>query len=433
MKLNRLLKNSSAKKFVANTGWLIFDKIFHMALSLIVTSMTARYLGTEGYGIINYGLSFINIFTIVCKLGIDSIIVNELVKNKDKTEEILGTTLILRLASSLCSLVLIFIFVTILKPGQMIVLVVTMIQSFSLIFVAFDTVDFYFQSILKSKYTAIARSVSYPLVCLLRLIFIFMKVNVTWFAWATVLDSVAIGAVVLYFYFKKEKGKFGFSIMQAKYLLKTSYPFIWANLLVTIYTQMDRIMVGSLVDDVETGIYSAAMTIANLWIFIPNALIDSARPLIMELKASQKETEYRLRYAQLYAGIIWISIAAGVFFTVFSKPIIFIIYGQEYMPAVIVLKILIWSRLFSLIGTARNIWLICEDCAKYVKWFVGSGAIINVVLNFILIPMMGARGAAVATLITEIVSSFLMVGIFRQTKPLMKFIWNAFLLKNIKK
>ena len=157
-----------------------------MALSLVVTSMTARYLGTEGYGIINYGLSFINIFTIVCKLGIDAIIVNELVRNKEKTGELLGTTMVLRLLSSLCSLVLTFIFVMVLKPGQTVVLIVTMIQSISLLFTALDTVDFYFQSILKSKYTAIARSISYPLVCLLRLVFIFLKADVTWFAWATV-------------------------------------------------------------------------------------------------------------------------------------------------------------------------------------------------------------------------------------------------------
>lgn len=433
MRFNQLLKNSSAKQFMANTGWLIFDKVFHMILSLVVTSMTARYLGKEGYGVINFGLSFINIFTIICKLGIDSIIVNELVKNKEKSGEILGTTLVLRLISSLCSLVLTFVFVSVLKPNQSIVMIVTMIQSISLIFVTLDTVDFYFQSILKSKYTAIARSISYPLVCLLRLIFIFFKVSVVWFAWATVLDAVMIGIVLLYFYLKKEKRKITFSVRQAKHLLQNSYSFIWANLLVTIYTQMDRIMVGSLVGDAETGIYSAAMTIANLWIFIPNALIDSARPLIMELKASGKDETYKLRYAQLYAGIIWISIAAGIFFTVFSNITIIIIYGKEYFEAVIVLKILIWSRLFSLIGTARNIWLICEECAKYVKWFVGAGAGINIILNFILIPLFGALGAAIATLITEIVSSFFMIGIFKKTRPLMTFIWDAFRCKNVRK
>lgn len=432
MDIKAIFKNKDAKRFVTNTGWLVFDKVFHMALSLVVTSMTARYLGTEGYGIINYGLSFINIFTIVCKLGIDAIIVNELVRNKEKTGELLGTTMVLRLLSSLCSLVLTFIFVMVLKPGQTVVLIVTMIQSISLLFTALDTVDFYFQSILKSKYTAIARSISYPLVCLLRLLFIFLKADVTWFAWATVLDSATIGAVLLYFYFKREKGRLSFSLPQAKYLLKNSHTFIWANLLVTIYTQMDRIMVGTLVGDAETGIYSAAMTIANLWIFIPNALIDSARPLIMQLKADKREEVYLKRFRQLFAGIIWLSIAAGVFFSVFSNLIIRIIYGSDYLAAVPVLMILIWSRLFSLIGTTRTIWMICEDQAKYVKWFIGLGALINVVLNFIMIPVIGAQGAAIATLITEFVSSFLIVAFVKDTRGLFKLIMEAFLLKNIK-
>lgn len=223
-----------------------------------------------------------------------------------------------------------------------------------------------------------------------------------------------------------------FSMEQAKYLLKNSYPFIWANLLVTIYTQMDRIMVGTLVGDAQTGIYSAAMTIANLWIFIPNALIDSARPLIMQLKADGKEAMYLKRSRQLYAGVIWLSIAAGIFFTVFSKLAIDIVYGSDYAASVPVLMILIWSRLFSLIGTTRNIWMICENQAKYVKWFVGLGAVINVVLNFLMIPKIGACGAAIATLITEFVASFLIVAVVKKTRGLFKIIMEAFLLKNVK-
>lgn len=432
MNIKNMFENRDVKRFVSNTGWLVFDKVFHMALSLVVTSMTARYLGTEGYGIINYGLSFINIFTIVCKLGIDSIIVNELVKNPDQRDEILGTTLGLRLISSLCSLGLTAIFVAVLKPGQIVVMVITMIQSISLLLVAFDTVDFYFQSILKSKYTAIARSLSYPFVCAIRLVFIFFKADVTWFAWATVLDAAGIGVVLLYFYLKKEHGGFWFSWQQAKHLLKHSYPFIWANLLVTIYTQMDRIMVGSLVGDAETGIYSAAMTIANLWVFIPNALIDSSRPLIMGLKAEEQEGRYQIRYRQLYAGIIWISIVAGIFFTVLPKLVIHIIYGEAYYGAIPVLMILIWSRLFSIIGVARNIWMICEDEAKFVKWFVGLGALMNVVLNFLMIPRWGAMGAAIATLVTEFVSSFVVMAIVKETRPLFKLILEAFCLRKIK-
>lgn len=422
-----------SKKFLANTGWLVFDKVFHMLLSLVVTSMTARYLGTEGYGVINYGLSFINIFTIICKLGIDSIIVNELVKNKGKRDELLGTTLGLRLMSSLCSIIITYIAVIVLKPGETVVLLITMIQSISLIFTAFDTVDFYFQSILKSKYTAWARSISYPLVCVFRLILVFLKADIRYFAWATVLDTLTIGIVLLLFYLKKESGGFKFSWNTARYLLRYSKPFILANLLVTIYTQMDRIMVGTMANDAEVGIYSAAMTIANLWIFIPNAIIDSARPLIMEQKAMGKQGLYLMRYKQLYVGISWISLAAGIFFTVFSKPVIWIIYGEQYMTSVPVLMILIWSRWFSLLGVARNIWMVCEDKSRYVKWFIGIGAFLNVVFNYILIPIWGASGAAVATLVTELLSSFLIVGLVKETRPLFRIMVDAFLLKGIKK
>ncbi|MCD8154649.1 MAG: flippase [Clostridiales bacterium] len=431
MDFKRIVKKLKNNSFVTNTGWLVFDKIFHMLLSLAVTSVTARYLGTEGYGLLKFGLAFINIFTIISKLGIDSILVSELVRDREKTGELVGTTIVLRLLSGLCSIVLTGLFTVVLRPGETVVLFITVVQSISLLFIAFDTVDYYFQSVLKSKYTAVSRSIAYPFVCILRIIFIVMKSDVRYFAWATVLDALLISLVMLFFYFKSEKQSLSFSVSTAKYLLKNSYPFIWANLLVTIYTQMDQIMVSTISGDASGGIYSAAMTIANLWVFVPNAMIDSARPIIMELKAKGNDALYQLRYKQLYAGIIWISIAAGIFFTVFPGIVVRIIYGQSYMDSVPVLMILIWSRLFSLIGTARNIWMICEEQVKYVKWFIGLGAGLNVVLNLLLIPSLGAIGAAVATLITELVSSWLIMAVSKKTRSLFRLIMEAFILKGV--
>ena len=273
--LEKLGQNPYATKFLTNTGWLVFDKVFHMALSLVITGMTSRYLGVEKYGYLSYGLAFIDIFTIICKLGIDGIIVNELVKQREKNGEILGTTIVLRLISSLLSLVLTAIFVWVLNPGEAVILAITMIQSVSLVFVALDTLDFYFQSQLQSKYVALARSISYPLVCLLRLVLVFMKAQVAWFAWATVLDAVTIGIVLVFFYYKSigiektECFKLKCSFSMAKYLLSHSYHFIAVSLLVTIYTQMDKLMVGGLSTQTQVGLYSAGMLFANLWIFLP--------------------------------------------------------------------------------------------------------------------------------------------------------------------
>lgn len=419
-------------KFIKNTGWLIFDKILHMTMSLVVTGAVARYLGDHDYGIINYGLSFVNIFTIITKLGIDSIIVNELVKDREKEGEIIGTTIGLRLISSLLSLVVTYIFVWILNPSNGIVIAVTIIESIALLGLAFDTIDYYFQSKLMSKYSALSRTLSYPLVCLYRLVMVFMKADVKWFGWATVFDAAFIGVFLVVFYYKNKGPKLKFSWGMGKYLMSHGKHFILANLLVTVYTQMDRLMLGSMAGQDQVGIYSAAMTIANLWIFIPNALIDSARPLILSLKAENHEAAYQKRWRQLYAGIIWISILAGVFVMIFGRLVVRIIYGMGYMSAVSVLMILIWSRLFSLLGLLRTTWMLCEDCEQYVKYFVGLGAILNVVLNSLLIPQLGADGAAIATLITEIGSSLLISMWYKKTRPLTYVIWDALRLKGIR-
>ena len=313
-KLFNLVKSGNHNwQFWINTGWLIFDKIFHMALSLVVTAMVTRYLGVEQYGLLSYGLAFIDIFTIICKLGIDGIIVNELIKNRDRTGEILGSTTFLRLLSSFLSMILTYIFVKLLNPNDHTILVITCIQSVSLIFVAFDTLNYYWQSRLESKYTAIAQSISYPLVCLLRLLFIWLKKDVTWFAWATVLDAFLIALIMLFFYKREHLPRYKLSISMMKYLLQHSYHFIPVNLLVTIYTQMDKLMIKGMSDSIQVGLYSAAMLVANLWIFIPNALIDSGRPIIMAMKSEKNEDGYVDRLRKLNMGVLWISILAGVF------------------------------------------------------------------------------------------------------------------------
>ena len=431
-KQSGLVQKLGSHRFIKNTGWLIFDKILHMVMSLVVTGAVARYLGEHDYGIVNYGLSFVNIFTIITKLGIDSIIVNELVKNRDKEGEILGTTIGLRAVSSLLSLVSTYIFVSVLNPGKMVVIAVTMIESMALIGLAGDTLDFYFQSKLLSKYSALARTFSYPFVCLYRLAMVLLKAEVQWFGWATVFDAGLIAVFLMIFYHKQKGPKLKFSWSMGKYLLSHGKHFILANLLVTVYTQMDRLMLGSLAGQDQVGFYSAAMTIANLWIFIPNALIDSARPLIMELKANGEEAAYEKRWRQLYAGVMWLSILAGIFFIIFPKLVVWIIYGEAYFPAVSVLMILIWSRLFSLLGVLRSSWMLCEGMEKYIKYYIASGAIINVVLNYMWIPVMGANGAAVATLITEIVSSVFISMWHKKTRKLTHVLWDALRLKGIR-
>ena len=171
------------------------------------------------------------------------------------------------------------------------------------------------------------------------------------------------------------------------------------------------------------------MLVANLWIFIPNALIDSGRPIIMAMKSEKNEDGYVDRLRKLNMGVLWISILAGVFFTIFGRVVIYIVNGKAFLAAVPVLWVLIWSRMFSLMGTTRSIWMLCEGMEKYIKYFVALGAFINVVLNWMLIPILGAVGAAIATLVTEVLSSFVATGIVPKTRPYFKILLRSIKIK----
>ncbi|KGR73998.1 hypothetical protein CD33_18530 [Ureibacillus sinduriensis BLB-1 = JCM 15800] len=402
-----------------------------MGLSLIVTSLMARYLGTQNFGLLNYSLAYILIFTTVSKLGIDSIIVNEIIKKREDTGKLIGTTICLRLLSSTLSISLIFLIVRYMDPHDYTVQIITFIQSISLLMVVFDTIEFWFQSNLQSKYIVISKSIAFTIVSVWRLSLIFFEKSIYYFAVATIIEGLVISLFIVVFYFKFKGPKIRFSFLTAKDLLSQGFYFFIAGLLIVAYTQIDKIMLGQIMGGTTVGIYAAAMTISSLWVFIPNAIIQSARPVIM-ISKTENEQFYLKKYRQLYCSIIWIGIGASICITLLSKPIILLIYGNEFIESINVLIILIWSRIFSLIGTTRAIWLTVEDLGRFQVSFVAFGAIVNIVLNLILIPRYGAIGAAIATLLAEVISTFIALLFFKKTRPLFKLIIDAFLFKDVK-
>ena len=229
-----------------NTSWLLFEQIFRMGLSLVVTSLMARYLGAEDFGMLNYGLAYIIIFTTVSNLGIDSIIVNEIIKNREDTGKIIGTTLYLRFISSVFSVFLIFIIVNFFDASNITIQVITCIQSFSLLFIVFDSIGYWFQSNLQSKYIVIAKSVAFFIVSVWRLALIFLGKSIEYFAVATIIEAIIMSSFILIFYIRFEAPKLRYSFQTAKQLLSQCSHFLIAGILIMVYTQIDKIMLGQM-------------------------------------------------------------------------------------------------------------------------------------------------------------------------------------------
>lgn len=421
------------KKFFYNTGWIISGQVIQMILQFIVGTISARYLGPNNYGIINYVSSFVVFASSFCTLGLNGIIINELIINRNNEEVVISTCIVLRLLFSVISQVAVIGLIMNLDADDTTILIVTVIESVQIPFSAFNTINFWFQSKLESKYSVIIQEISCVLVSVFKVYLLINNKNIYWFAAAFSLDAIIMGILYLACYQRKKGGgkKWNISFKYAKYILKLCVPFTLANVMSQIYQQTDKIMIKQLLGSNElVGMYTATLSICTIIGFIPIAILDSSRPTIMMLKDNFDE-KYNLRIRQLFAVLIWTGIIYSIVVTLLAKFIILILYGNDYLGATGSLRICVWYTAFCYLGSGMNIWLICEKQTKYSLIFTCMGAITNICLNSLFIPKMGILGASIATLITQCATNFIFPSFYKKTREYFYLCIEGLFLRNI--
>ena len=431
--MNFRLKSFLKNGVVRNAGWLIGEQIFQMVLSFVIGVISARYLGPANYGSLNYTASFIAFFNSVCTLGMDGVVVKKMIDKPDKEGEYLGGCLILRLCSSFLSMISVVVLVWALNPNDPIKIVLAGIQSIRMLFEAVYVLNTWFQRHLKAKYISLSKMIAAIVVAAYKIVLLATLKSVVWFAFASVLSYI-VNALLLYCFYRKESPqKLKPAIAHGWDVLGESYHFILSGIMTSIYGQMDKIMIGKMLGDSEVAYYTLSLTIASMWIFVPTAIVNSLRPSILEAKRVGNEKEYTQRLLKLYSIIIWTCLVVAVFGVLLIKPAIYILYGEAYLPAVNSFRIVIWSELFSMIGVARGVWIVSENKNKYVKYYLAIGSVFNLVMNFVLIPMIGTLGAAIATLITQIITSMIAPLFFKETRMHTALVLKAFVFSWRKK
>lgn len=419
------LKNREFK----NAEWIIGEQIFQMVVSLVVGVLTARYLGPSNYGALNYTASFVNFSISIATLGMDGVIIKKIITYPDQEGQYLGSCMLFRVVAAFLSMVSIILVVFLLNPNEPLKWTLAFLQSFQLIFRALQVLDSWFQRHLKSKYVSIGKIIACVIVSCYKVYLLATAKNIVWFAFSNSFTDLVI-AIMLFIFYKKENGQqLHISIEKGKETLCESYHFIISGVMSAIYSQMDRIMIGSFMTDIDVGLYTTATAICGMWVFVPTAIINSFRPKIMELKRSGNEKSYLRRLEQLYSGIIWLCIFVSIGVCILGEFIVRILYGTAYLGAVETLRISIWYETFAMIGTARGIWILCEDKNKYVKYYLFIGAVVNLILNWWMIPIWGINGAAIATLITQFITSLIAPLAFKATREHTRIVIRSFLLR----
>lgn len=414
-----MIRKIRNNRFIGNTNWLIFQNIYSMGLSLVVGALSARYLGPSNYGLIGYGASLVNLFTSISQLGIDNVLINEMMKHPEEKGRVLGTALCMRACSSMVSFVCAMVLVILIEPGNYVLWFITGIQAFAIALRAYELLNEWFLSEMKSKYYVIANMAGQTVVGIWKIVLLILQASVVWFAASTTIQALVCGGIVITLFLMMRDFKLGLCWQYAKDIFGRSKHYVFAGIAIGLYTQMDKVMLGRMMGETEVGIYTAAMTIAMLWEFIPTAIFNSSRTMILEAKRKNEE-EYRNKLKLLFFCISVLGILVGIAVQIFGKLAVLILYGRAYLDAVPVLELLIWSTTFAMIGLARNVWSVAEDKNEYSKYYPICGAVCNLIFNALAIPVWGVSGAAFGTLLAQIVVALIAPLFWKDTRPFVK-------------
>jgi len=401
IKLKLLQTGSGFLKYFKNTAWLMGERLFKMSISFFIIILLTRYLGPKNFGFLSYAQSFIGMFVAFTTLGLEVIIVRELTKCPEKNNEILGTALGLKLIASVIAIAVLLLVNMVIGDGEAALLI--NVISFTLLFQSVNLgIDTYFQANVQSKISVLSNSCAFTISTIIKLGLIFYKAELIYFAYALVFDYAAITIGYLYIYRLKNRSatplKFDSEI--AISLLKSGWPMMMVAMAVFIYTKIDQVMIYYLMNSESVGYYAAAVRVSELLYFIPLLITQSVFPKIVQQKEKGDELQYFKLLECLYKLVLWIALPISLAVMMFSNLIVDILYGVLFSESALILSVLAFCLILVSIGSVGTKILYVEHFErKYLKRSI-FGVFINISLNFILIKLYGAVGAAVSTLTT---------------------------------
>ena len=417
--LSQFKLSTRLRTIVTNTGWLFADKIIRIGVGLIIGIWLARHLGVEEYGLFNYATAFATLLSPFASLGLDSVVIRYIVRDASNRSEILGTTFCLKLIAGTLTLLVSLVSIYLFSPNEISTIWLVGILSATGIFQSLDAIDLWFQSQTQSKYTVLAKSLVFVLTSILKIVLISIKAPIVAFAWVALLDIGlgSLGLVIAYKIRGYSVWLWRWSLPLAKSLFAESWPLLFSSFAILIYMKIDMVMLKELADNRSVGIYSAATRISEAWYFIPMVISSSVAPSIYAAKESSETLYYNL-VVKFHRFMALLAILISVSMTFCSKPLILLLFGEEYVAAADILIIHIWASLFVFLGVASSPWLVAQNLAYFSLPRTIMGAIANVGLNLFLIPRYAGVGAAIATVISYALANVFANITHQKTRPL---------------
>lgn len=416
IKIKSLRQHQGFLRYAANTSWMIVEQVLRIIAGLLVGIWVARYLGPEQFGLFSYVLAFTAIFAGIAKLGLDGIVVRELVNHPGERDICLGTAFWLKILGAFLMIGIIAVVVPFTRNDITTNFFIFIIAA-GMVFQSFEVVEFYFHSQVLAKIVSICKVIQLALSSMIKIYLVLINAELTCFVLVTVFDtlSLALSYAISYKLCTRTTFYRHFDRSIAIQLLRDSWPLIFSAIVVSIYMRIDQIMIKEMLGEYEVGVYSAAVRLSEAFYFIPMLISASLFPAILNAK-KQNEELYKKRLQRLYTFMVWMAIIIALPITLLADWLVVSLFGQEYEEAGGVLTIHAWSAVFVFLGVASAKWFVAENLQKLTLANTFVGAVLNCFLNYKLIPAFGVVGAAYATLISYAVAAYFMNIIWKKSR-----------------
>jgi len=372
---------------------------------------STRYLGSENYGILSFAIAFASITIFLADIGIASVIVRDVARDKARTQKYFGNSILLKIILAVITLVstaAIGFALNYPSSTMQIVLIITL----SLIIVSFYGI---ISSIISAyevmEYLSLGSIVFNLAMLICALLAIHLNVDVYGFSYVYLISSIiSLGYYVAVALRNIPLPKWDFDLLFWKYMVKEAIPFGLSSIFIRIYYFIDTIMISLLISNPNEamGWYNAAYRMVLVLAFIPVTFLGSIYPIMSNYYVTS-DKYLGFIFERSFKYLMALSIPIGVGTTILGNQLILLIYGPDFAPSAIALQILIWSEVVIFLNSVFGYLLNSINRQMIVAKQTMLASALNIILNLVLIPQFSYVGASSATVATQIFSFFFLL------------------------
>ncbi|WP_438480190.1 flippase [Oleiharenicola lentus] len=405
--------------FTGGSSWLLADRIVRIVLGLVVNVALARSLGPENFGLLAYAITLSALFLPLSTLGLERIVVRELARGNVTESSVLGSIVGLRLLGGAvgCGLAVTTAIIT----GESLTGVASGLVALIAAagwFQAFDVIDWSFHAKGDFKRGTRARLAAFVIGALLKVGLAYAGVGLLVLGLVSLVEMViAAGLQWLAWRQCTPAAQWEFDIKLAGMMSRLAAPLLISELAVWIFQKADTIILQRVGGDFEVGLYAVAQRLAQAAYFLPVLAVQFFSPRVAQAESDAAALQLVGRVMRWLVGIAYI-----VALMLWLAPDVLIrgLFGNAYAASAPLVAWLAWTNVFVFMGCAHSLYLVNRGLPKISLRLTWITAVTSITLNLLLIPQWQALGAAISAVFSYGLTTLLAVGIFPESRPLLR-------------